>query len=97
MTTQTDIAAARKLADMALDYAAALQATLTSKTLTTLTRTERALFDLCNAAIDLVDDGDFMAQRDIQMGELSCDEDGTPVNEYGWPYDENALAVGYRA
>ena len=37
------------------------------------------LFKLCNAIIDMIDDGDCIAQREVLMGELGCDEDGNPV------------------
>ena len=39
------------------------------------------LFDLCNAIIALIDDGDCMAQRESLMDELRCDENGNPVDE----------------
>lgn len=48
------------------------------------------LFDLCNAVIALVDDGDCMAQRDSLMDELRCDEGGNPV-------DENREPMGQRS
>lgn len=37
------------------------------------------LFRLCNAIIDLIDDGDCMAQREIIMDDLHIDEDGNAV------------------
>lgn len=43
--------------------------------------TRRAMWDefaVCNAAIALVDDGDFLAQRESLMFELRCDEEGYP-------------------
>lgn len=46
------------------------------------TYTERAqyrLLDLCNAVIDLIDDGDCLQQREILMDELRCDEGGNPL------------------
>jgi hypothetical protein len=39
---------------------------------------EWALFEVCNAGIALVDDGDFLAQRESLMFELGCDCDGYP-------------------
>lgn len=42
-------------------------------------RAQYALFDLCNAVIDLIDDGDCLAQREILMDELRCDENGNPL------------------
>jgi hypothetical protein len=44
-----------------------------------------ALLYLCNDIIALIDDGDAMAQRDTLMHELQCDEEGQPVDEYGFP------------
>ena len=46
------------------------------------TYTERAqyrLLHLCNALIDLIDDGDCLTQREILMDELRCDEGGNPL------------------
>ena len=37
-----------------------------------------ALFNLCNAMIGLIDDGDCLHQRDVLMDELRIDEDGNP-------------------
>lgn len=51
--------------------------------------TERAqyrLLDLCNAVIDLIDDGDCLTQRENLMWELRCDEYGNPV-----PPDESNI------
>ena len=36
-------------------------------------------FDLCNAIIALIDDGDAWAERDALMEELNCDEDGNDL------------------
>lgn len=47
------------------------------------TRAQYDLLDLCNAVIDLIDDGDCMAQRESLMDDLRCDEDGNPVDENG--------------
>ena len=41
------------------------------------------LLRLCNAMIGLIDDGDCISQRDSLMDELSCDEDGNPIDEDG--------------
>lgn len=54
------------------------------------TRAMFDLFDLCNAVIAMIDDGDCMAQRDSLMDELRCDEDGNPV-------DENREPIGQRS
>lgn len=43
-------------------------------------KAEWALFNACNAWIGLVDDGDTMAQRDVLMFELGCDEYGYPAD-----------------
>lgn len=53
------------------------------------TRAQFDLLDLCNAVIDMIDDGDCMAEREIMMAELRCDEDGNPV-------DENLEPIGQR-
>lgn len=64
------------------------------------------LFDLCNAIIALIDDGDCMAQRDSLMDELRCDEGGNPVDEnretitrasFGMEAPCSALHGGYRS
>ena len=39
------------------------------------------LLRFCNAVIGMVDDGDCMAQRNILMEELRCDEGGNPVRD----------------
>lgn len=38
-------------------------------------------FDLCNAIINLIDDGDVMAEREVLMEELNCDEDGNDLEQ----------------
>jgi hypothetical protein len=40
---------------------------------------------LCNAIVDLIDDGDALAERGKLQEELRCDENGDPVDEYGFP------------
>lgn len=40
---------------------------------------QRRLLDLCNALIDLIDDGDAMACRETIMWDLNCDERGEPL------------------
>lgn len=60
------------------------------------TYTERAqyrLLDLCNAVIDLIDDGDCLEQRGILMDELHCDEAGNPLPPE--PDDLARLPRGY--
>lgn len=57
----------------------------------TATRAQVVKLDVCAAAIALVDDGDFMAEREFFCGELGCDEDGLPFGSDGpsigseWP------------
>ena len=36
-------------------------------------------FDLCNAIINLIDDGDVWGERAALMDELNCDEDGNDL------------------
>jgi hypothetical protein len=43
------------------------------------------LLHLCNDIIDLIDDGNALAQRETLMHELQCDEEGNPVDEDGFP------------
>lgn len=38
-------------------------------------------FDLCNAIIALIDDGDAWAERAALMEELNCDEDGNDLEQ----------------
>lgn len=38
-------------------------------------------FDLCNAIINLIDDGDAWAERETLMEELNCDEDGNDLEQ----------------
>lgn len=38
-------------------------------------------FDLCNAIIALIDDGDAWAEREVLMEELNCDEDGSDLEQ----------------
>lgn len=38
-------------------------------------------FDLCNAIIALIDDGDAWAEREVLMEELNCDEDGNELEQ----------------
>lgn len=73
----TDSAKAAKLAAIAAQLSHRLKASGDKYT----TRAQIDLFDLCNAVIDLIDDGDCMAQRESLMDELRCDEDGNPVDE----------------
>ena len=42
-------------------------------------RAQYRLLDLCNAVIDLIDDGDCAREREVLMDELRCDEDGNPL------------------
>lgn len=38
-------------------------------------------FDLCNAIINLIDDGDAWAERAALMEELNCDEEGNDLEQ----------------
>lgn len=68
------IAAAARLADAAAAYAKV------AATKPNTNKAKNAMFDLCNAAIALVDDGDFYAERDIIMDDLAIDEEGYPID-----------------
>lgn len=68
------IAAAATMADAAAAYAKIVAAKPDSE------EAQNAMFDLCNAAIALVEDGDFYAEREAIMTEIGCDEEGYPVN-----------------
>ncbi len=57
---------------------AALERYIEARTPRMTRRAEWALFEVCNAGIALVDDGDFCAQRDVLMHELGVDEEGYP-------------------
>lgn len=70
--------AARELATVAAIYAAK--------------RSDYNRFQLCNAIIDLIDDGDALAEREVLMDELGIDEDGNPVPPEG---DLCAMPSGY--
>lgn len=70
------IAAAKGVADASAAYARIVAAKPDSE------EAQNALFDLCNAAIKLVDDGDFYAERNAIMAEIGCDEEGYPVSAY---------------
>lgn len=77
-------AAAITLAEVAALYAANMS--------------DDARFDLCNAIIDLIDDGDAWAERDTLMTDLGIDEDGNPVpacqDDYGdWLYEQRRDAA----
>ena len=75
----TDATQARLVADAALMLAKRLDATGGTYD----RRAQRNLFDLCNAVIGLIDDGDCLGQRDDLMDELRCDEGGNPVCDDG--------------
>lgn len=66
LAEQKQAKAAAKLAFIAAQYAA------NPKSLDTR-------FDLCNAIINLIDDGDAWAEREVLMEELNCDEDGNDL------------------
>lgn len=51
-------------------------------------REQYRLFKLCNAMIDMIDDGDCLACRDILMDELRIDEDGNPVRSEDYDCDQ---------
>ena len=77
LKTETEKAAAVEGA------AFALRQSLTRSNGKYTTSAQFNLFDLCNAVIALIDDGDCMAQRESLMDELRCDEHGNPVDENG--------------
>jgi len=57
------------------------------------------LFKLCNAIIDLIDDGDALAERETLMDYLRIDEDGNPVrddspNDTFWRDSFHAINAG---
>lgn len=83
----SEIAAAERVADIAANYARHLKA-LGKRS----TSTEWDCFQLCNAIIDLFDDGDALSARQIIMDENGWDEHGNPVRSepYGGvvPYVE---------
>ena len=66
LAEQQQAKAAKELARIAAQYAA------NPKSLD-------ARFDLCNAIINLIDDGDAWGERAALMDELGCDEDGNDV------------------
>jgi hypothetical protein len=81
------IANALKLAKAAQAYADALKQSRGRYTAVV----EYCEFELCNAAIDAVDDGDFLARRDDIAIENGWDEEGYPTDE-----DGNAVAEPFR-
>ena len=56
-------------------------------------RARHDLLKLCNAIIDLIDDGDCLAERERMMDELRCDEGGNPLPPE--PSDLARLPTGY--
>lgn len=79
MATTLDITRAQALAAAAARYAETLQASGKHTDLTDITR-----FELCNAIIDLIDDGDAWQERETLMGELEIDDEGNPVDSNGF-------------
>ncbi len=85
MADAREAQAALVLAKAAADYAA--------------NRTEYRRFVLCNAIIDLIDDGDALAERETLMDYLRIDEDGNPVrddspNDTFWRDSFHAINAG---
>lgn len=77
--------AARNLADAAAAYAGK--------------RSDWNRFQLCNAIIDLIEDGDALAERETLMDYLRIDEDGNPVrddspNDTFWRDSFHAINAG---
>lgn len=69
--------AADRLRDQAIRYADAVQASGGRFTETT----EFVRWQLCNAIIDLIDDGEVMTERENLMDDLRIDEQGDPVRD----------------
>ena len=81
---------ARLIADAALMLAKRLDATGGTYD----RRAQRNLFNLCNAVIGLIDDGNAWEQREVLMHELGCDEHGNPVDENGDSPARDAVSFG---
>jgi hypothetical protein len=82
-TAARQIANALKLAKAAQAYADALKQSRGQYT----GSVEYLEFELCNAAIDVADDGDFLARRNDIATENGWDAEGYPVDDYGNPLD----------
>lgn len=70
------IARAKTLATCAAQYAADLERSNGQHT----PSVQQSLLSLCNAAIEAVDDGDFLIEREHVMHDLGCDAEGYPVD-----------------
>ena len=75
------------VATLALDYAQAL----IRDDGRLLDATDFAEFRLINAIIELINDGEIIAQRDHLMDQLRIDEDGNAVDEDGFAVRVGAL------
>lgn len=74
-TIKTDADKARAIANVAT----ALQERLILSEGRWTTGAQYSLLHLCNAVIDLIDDGDCVREREVLMDELRCDEGGNPL------------------
>jgi len=52
-----------------------------------------ALFNLCNAAIEFVEDGDFLGAKKALCADNHWDDDGYPVNEDGERTDADRFSM----
>ena len=78
----TDETKARLIADAGVMLANALRSSDGKYNRTA----QRNLFDLCNAVIGLIDDGNAWEQREALMHDLQCNEEGEPI-DYDGPLD----------
>lgn len=74
-TIKTDADKARAIANVATR----LQERLILSEGRWTTGAQYSLLHLCNAVIDLIDDGDCVREREILMDELRCDEGGNQL------------------
>jgi hypothetical protein len=89
----TEYTNAIALAKAAQAYADAIKRAMDKERPHFTSREERAMFDLCNAGINVVDDGDFMRQRQVIMDDNGWNEHG----ESDFDADERAAnyMLGY--
>lgn len=86
-TEARHIAASQALATAAAKYSAQVEAT-GGKWTETLAF---ARIQLCNAIIDLIDDGNAMEDRDCVMDEFRLDEAGNPVRDEPGLFDPSLV------
>ena len=79
-----EIANAIKLSKAAMAYADALRADAKRNTLGSANAVDAALFELATAAINVVDNGDFMTTREVVCEENGWDNEGYPIDEDGY-------------